>query len=308
METRRLEYFVVLARERSFRRAAEVLFISQPALSQQIRRLEQDVGTVLIDRSMHPIEVTPAGERLLVRSRRVLEELSEIEGVAEQARSGHVGQVKVGIAPSLMFSAVPDVVGKFRSAHPNVDVTLHREITPAILDQVAEQRLDVGVTFSQFSPHTLRWTKLYDDRFVVVVAERHRLAQLPALRMSDLREETFLMLVRRSAPDLHDATIAACAAVGFTPHAQDAGFQVEGAGYVDQIGLVGAGYGVAVIPAAVATLTIPGVVYRPLVEPELTLPTSMCRSPHLRNASADLFVSYAAEQLCGGRSSVSPSD
>lgn len=292
METRRLEYFVVLVREGSFRRAAEELYISQPALSQQIQRLESEIGAILIDRSVQPFELTPAGRRLLERSQRILDELGEIEGVAARARRGLVGKLRVGIAPSLMYSPIPAAIRRFRAAHPDIEVSLHRENTTAMLDQLGEQRLDAGLVFSTRGEDRLEFATLYDDSFVAVLPTGHRLAAKPVVKMADLREETFLMLTRRGVPDLHDAIIAACAQAGFSPRAIETAFHTAGAGYVDQIGLAGAGYGIALIPGAVATLVLDGVVYRPVVKPSVALPTAIGWNPASKNASVPILRDF----------------
>ncbi|GAA4180511.1 LysR family transcriptional regulator [Gryllotalpicola koreensis] len=296
METRRLEYFLTLAKERSFRRAARSLFISQPALSQQIQRLEQEIGAILIDRSVTPFELTEAGRALLDNSNRILEELRQIEGVASRAREGLVGKLRVGIAPSLMYSGLPDLIRKFRASHPDVHFTLLREETSTILELVHQQRMDVGLLFSQRTSVPLEWQKLYDDSFVVVLPEGHALTGRPAVGIADLASETFMLLQRRGVPDLHDAIISACANAGFSPRSKDVEFQAEGAGFVDQIGLVAAGFGIALIPAAVATLTIRGVVYRPLVKPSIMLPTSACWSVENKNPSISRFIEFCSSR------------
>lgn len=297
METRRLEYFVTLVRERSFRRAAAALYISQPALSQQIQRLEQEFGAVLIDRGVTPFELTPAGRRLLAKSQRILDELREIEDVAARARRGVVGRLKVGIAPSLMYSSLPGLIRSFRLELPEVDFSLQRVNTGAILELVDQQRMDLGMLFSQTAYGVLEWSKLYDDSFVVVLPIDHPLASQAAIEVGELRDEVFLMLTRRGVPDLHDAIIAACASAGFSPKSIDTDFQVEGAGYVDQIGLVAAGYGVALIPRAVATLSLASVAYRPLVKPAVSLPTSLCWRSESRNPAVTTFVEFCADAM-----------
>ncbi|MFD5863146.1 LysR family transcriptional regulator [Streptomyces chartreusis] len=297
METRRLEYFLVLARERSFRRAATALYISQPALSQQIRRLEQEIGATLIDRSVTPIQLTEAGRVLLEKANRIIDELHEIEGVTLRAQQGLLGKLRVGIAPSLMYSGLPDTIRRFRVAHPELQFTLLREHTPTILELVNQQRMDIGLVFSQQPNSPLSWTKLYNDSFVVVLPEGHPLAARKRVRMNELEHENFLLLVRRLVPDLHDAIISACAQAGFSPRSRETEFQAEGAGFVDQIGLVAAGFGVAIIPAGVATLAMRGVTYRPLVEPVVTLPTSACWNSKSSNASIERFIEFAASDL-----------
>lgn len=292
METRRLEYFAVLVREGSFRRAAEMLFISQPALSQQIQRLETEVGAVLIDRGVQPFELTPAGRELLDRGNRILAELGGMADVAKGVRRGHVGKLRVGIAPSLLHSGLPALIGRFRATHPGVDVSLRREDTWAIMDQLADQRLDIGLTFSPRGPAAVTFATLYEDSFVAVLPSGHRLTSEPSVRVSDLRSEAFLMIARLGLPDLHDAVISACGAAGFSPRVIDTGLNSTGAGYIDQIGLVAAGYGVALIPAAVATLAIEGAVYRPVTRPSVTLATSIGWNPSSPNTSIETLRSF----------------
>ena len=293
METRRLEYFVTLVHERSFRRAAEALYISQPALSQQIQRLERELGVQLIDRTVQPFDLTPAGNKLLAQSQTILDEVREIAETGTQARSGRVGKVKVGIAPSLLSTELPGMISAFRRAYDGVALSLHRDNTVHMHELLKERRLDAALLFSPPTHENLRAADLYTDTFVVALPAGHRLAALETVPLGQLAGENFLMLTRRGVPDLHDAVITACARAGFSPISVDTNLHADGAGYVDQIGLVGSGFGVAIIPSALTTLRVSSVVYRPLVKPKIALATSVAWRGDNHNATLEEFRRFA---------------
>lgn len=265
METRRLEYFVVLTSERNFGKAANRLLISQSALSQQIQRLERDVGAQLLDRSTVPFELTPAGERLLRHARRVLEGMAEIDGLSREARGGQLGRIRIGIVPSLLYSEIPAAIQAFRGAHSSVSVDMTISPTSDLYDMLQLAQLEAVFAYTRPSQEDLRFEEFYRDPYVVVLPADHRLAVNSAVDLRQLKNERILLSPRRDSAEAYDAILGACVASGFAAH----DISVERSSYTDQIGLVAAGMGISLLPSRLAHLNVPGVRMVELRSPRL---------------------------------------
>jgi DNA-binding transcriptional LysR family regulator len=285
METRRLEYFVVLTAEGTFSAAAARLQISQPALSQQIRRLEQEVGAQLIDRSVTPFELTPAGLQLLAHSRKLLVEVERIGALLTDARKGRVGRIRVGIVPSLLYGDIPGAIREFCRRHPQLEIRLARQSTAELIESVRIGQTDVGFLFTRPSLG-LSYSELYRDPYVAVLPAVHPLATRESLRLIELRDEEIMMFPRHGAPDAHDALIAACVEAGFSPqHTMS-----DGTTFTDQVGFVASGLGVSLLPGRLATVQLRDVVYRPVVDPPVYSITTIAWDSGQEDASRDVFI------------------
>ena len=293
METRRLEYFVVLTSERSFSSAAARLHISQPALSQQIRRLEADVGARLVDRSVTPFELTPAGVRLLAHSRNLLAEMEQIDGLLTDVRTGRVGRLRIGIVPSLLYGDVPGVIRTFSRHYPDVERKLFKQSTTELIDALVMGQTDVGFMYTKPRSVPLSHSELYRDPYVVVLPADHALAGRSEVRLIELRDEEIMMFPRHGAPEAHDALISACLSVGFSPHHT----MIDGTSYTDQIGFVGAGLGVSLVPSKLATIVTPDVVYRPVVDPPVQSIATIVWNPRQNDLTREIFVDACRRAL-----------
>jgi DNA-binding transcriptional LysR family regulator len=288
VETRRLEYFVVLTAERNFGRAAARLHISQPALSQQMLRLEKDVGARLIDRTVTPFELTPAGVRLLAHSRKLLDDMTEIDGLLTDARSGRVGRLRIGIVPSLLYGDLPLGIREFSRVYPDIEVILSKESTSDLVEMLQMVQIDVALMYTKPHGVGLNHSELYTDPYVVVLPDDHPLAAQETVDLIQLRYEDLLLFPRQGAPEAHDAMVAACIGVGFSPRH----IMIAGTSYTDQIGFVAAGLGVSLIPRRLATVSLEGVVYRPVVKPAFTSIATIVWNPSAIDLSKGLFVDW----------------
>jgi DNA-binding transcriptional LysR family regulator len=291
METRRLEYFLALAQEGNFTRAATRLGLSQPALSQQIRKLENELGVELVDRSRQPIGLTPAGRGLYARSHRMLEDVAGIKADALETRRGSMGRLRVGIAPSLLFSRLPQLIRSFLRANPKVEISVYRESTRNLIEMLEGGRADVILTFTRPTPSNITWRELYSDRYFAILPSDHRLAAQESVSLTQLRDEPFLMFNRSATPENYDAFISACVAADFTPRE----VFIQDAGFVDRIGLVGAGLGVGVIPGEIALRGLDGVVYRPIIDPQIDVITTISWSRSAFEATTTAFVKHCLQ-------------
>lgn len=298
METRRLEYFVALTAERNFARAAEWLHITQSALSQQIQRLEKDVGAQLIDRSVVPFRVTVAGERVLERARRVLREVEELAEVTEDVRGGRVGRVRIGVVHSLLYSQVPAAIQQFRIRHPGVEVDLRISPTGELYDALRLGQIEAAFVYTRPDDDDLHTDEIYEDPYVIVLPSAHRLAGADGLHLRQLRRERLLLSPRRHSTEAYDAILGACVNSGFSAH----DITVERSSYTDQLGLVAAGMGVSLLPRRLAVLHVPGVSMVPLLSPSLDSRLLIARHPDVIDSTRDRFALEVTRTLTGSES------
>ncbi len=263
MESRQLRYFVTVARERNFTRAAEKLHIAQPPLSRQIRQLEEECGVALFDRASRPLALTDAGRLIFEQAVQILDRLEEIKALAGRLRQAELTRFAIGFVPSTLYGYLPEVIRAFRAARPGVDLTL-LEMTS--LEQIAalkEGRIDVGFGRIPFEDPALERTLLRNERLAVALAPGHRLAaQAGALRLEDLAGETLVVYPKAPRPSYADQVLALFRDRGIRLHAAHEVAQLQTA-----LGLVAAESGVCIVPASVERLRRDNVVYRPLEAP-----------------------------------------
>lgn len=275
MEFRRLRYFVAVAEEMSFTRAAQRLHIAQPPLSIQIRALEQEVGARLFDRDQRHVFLTQAGKHLLERARRILASVEAAKAEVKCAELGEVGSLQVGYAASAMFtSALTSAIKRFQTAFPHVLLTLHEMTSLDQLNGLHYRTLDAGVIRQSDAalPSGIVVEKWYRSPLVAAMTNDHLLTKRKSIRISDLRDQPLIMYPRDSGIGLYWQVIRLCAAAGFRPQ-----IVREVQELTTIIGLVDAGVGIAVVPADTRSIHLPGVAYVPLRD---------------RNAFSTLYLAY----------------
>lgn len=260
MELRQLRYFVAVAEELHFRRAAARLHISQPPLSQQIRQLEEELGYPLLARTRRRVELTPAGEAFL-RDARAL--LSELDGAVEAARridAGQSGRLRVNFVGSALLSIVPGIVQRFRAARPSVEIELHERSTVEQMRAVGAGAVDIGLVRPPIEDvPELRTETVLQERTVAALPTGHELASLRRIPVRRLGSQPLVMFPRSQAPGFHDLLMSSMSAPG--THPQVVQYAPE---MLTIIGLVATGIGVSLVPASVTRLTLEGVTYRPV--------------------------------------------
>jgi DNA-binding transcriptional LysR family regulator len=260
VELRQLRYFVAVAEELHFRRAAARLHISQPPLSQQIAALEDEIGCRLLERTRRRVELTPAGEAFLRDARATLAELDVAVSTARAIDAGQEGVLRVGFVGSALLSIVPSTVQRFRRARPGVEIELRERSTVEQLRAVSTGLVDVGLVRSPIeTDESLHTEVVMRERTVAALPEGHPLARLRRVPLRRLASQPLVLFPRRQAPGYHDLLIGRLAATGSTPHVAQYAPEM-----MTIIGLVAAGIGVSPVPASVAHLAIDGVTYRPL--------------------------------------------
>ena len=257
IEARHLRYFVAVAEERGFRRAAQRLHLSQPPLSQQVAQLEARVGAQLLVRSRQGVALTRAGETFLRDARTVLADLDRAVESARRAGAGETGLVRVGFVGSAVYPVVPDVVRAFRAARPDVEVRLRELPTTAQVTALATGALDVGFARLPLDVPELAVERVARERVVAALPEGHPLTARREVGLEELAREPLIMFPRAQAPRFFDHLLASVAATGVVPRVVQEAPEMQ-----TIIGLVASGLGVSLVPASVSALALGGVVYR----------------------------------------------
>jgi DNA-binding transcriptional LysR family regulator len=268
VELRHLRYFVAVAEELHFHRAAERLHISQPPLSQQIRALEAELEVRLLDRNRRGVALTPAGGVFLAEARGIL---AAVDTAAESARSvarGAAGRLSVAFVGSAMHGTLPALLRAHRLAYPLVELALRELPTAAQLEALRGGRIDVGVIRPPVDEPDLVLETIHTEPVVVALPAGHPLAEREQVALADLLDEGFVLLARREAPGLHDSLNRALARAGGAPRVVQEVREMQ-----TVVGLVAAGLGVSLVPASVGGDAHAGVVFRPVAghPPEVAL-------------------------------------
>ena len=261
MELRHLRYFVTVAEELNFTRAAKRLGIEQPPLSQQIRQLEEEVGTSLFQRLPRGVALTGAGGSFLLDAREILERVRLATEHAQRVARGNLGRIRVGMINSAPFHPfVPRLIREFGQRYPEVTLSLEENTTPQLAEAVRDGSVDVALVRPLLGEATgLLIETLFDEEMVVALPEGHHLSRLTSLTLAALAQESFVLFPRPVGSGLYDEIISACRRAGFSPHI---GHEVRQVTSIAN--LVAADLGVSMVPASMQQVLSTGVVYRPI--------------------------------------------
>jgi DNA-binding transcriptional LysR family regulator len=262
MELRHLRYFVTVAEELHFGRAAQKLHLSQPPLSMQIKALEQELGVQLLLRTQRRVELTAAGEVFLEEAREILARVEQARSAALRAARGEVGELTVGFVTIADYNLLPQALSRFRAQSPGIRLVLREATTDVQLRELSEGRMDVGFLLSPVKDERLDVLPLLREPLVAALPERHSLARgRGPLALRRLADAAFILFPRHMAPGLYDDVVSFCRSAGFSPRVEQEAVQMQ-----TIVSLVSAGLGVALIPASLRHLGRTGVVYRRLRE------------------------------------------
>lgn len=194
MNLRALQYLTALADLRHFSRAAERCHVSQPTLSTQIRKLEEELEVQLVERHPRQVMLTPVGEEIVGRARTLLSEMDAIRAIARRSRDPHSGTVRIGIFPTLAPYFLPHVVPRIRQSFPRLTLRLYEEKTEDVIHMLGEGRLDAGLLALPLTEDWLESRTLFEEPFVLAVPENHPLASKREVLMEDLADQELLLL------------------------------------------------------------------------------------------------------------------
>ncbi|MEZ2130961.1 MULTISPECIES: LysR family transcriptional regulator [unclassified Sinorhizobium] len=264
MELRHLRYFLALAEERNFTRAAAKLGIGQPPLSQQIRDLEDEVGAALFHRVPHGAELTAAGAAFLIEAKVAVAAAEKAKLAAKRANRGETGRLSLGFTASATYNAiVSGTIRRFRNQWPDVRLSLAEMNSNVLTELVVRGELDAAfIRPGLGDPKGVRLKRIVDEAMLIALPVSHPLAKRERLPLAALAGEAFVLFPRTVGLSLYDDIAQAC---------RSAGFELSAAQEVPQIpsviNLVAANLGVSIIPASVAHIKLDGVTYRPIEGP-----------------------------------------
>lgn len=290
MNLRHLQFFVVLAQELNFSRAAERLHVAQPALSQQIRALEERLGTQLVDRTSRPLRLTEAGSYLAIEARQILATFEHATLGAREIGLGRRGWLGVGFTRSAMYSVLPPALKAFHRAWPDVELKLFEMLTEEQADALRDKRIHVGIGRQVPDIPGCATRTLLSEPLMAVLAPDHPLAARKQVQLTDLADSPLILYPQQPAAFFARFIEGLYRDAGVTPFVAQRADEIQTA-----IALVAAGLGVTYVAESVAKLGRPDVVYRPLrgaAASQLTTLSATFRSdeasPHLHAFLATL--------------------
>jgi DNA-binding transcriptional LysR family regulator len=258
MELRRLRYFLAVAEERHFGRAAARLGIAQPPLSRQVQALESDVGHALFDRSRRQIELTPAGAILVEHARRLVEATERAKLETRRVGRGEVGSLVVGYTSSIAYSGLTELLRAYRQQHPAVEIALHEASPQAVVDAIKARRMDVGFVRGPLADAALCVERVLDEPLLLAMPDDHPLRRRRIIEPASLANHPFVLFPRERSPWFYDHIIRLCRSAGFAP------LVAQSAPATDVVSLVAVGLGVAIVPESWRELRRERIVFRPI--------------------------------------------
>jgi len=288
MELRHIRYFLAVAEERHFTRAAAKVGIGQPPLSQQIKDLEAEIGTPLFHRVAHGAELTAAGEAFLEGVREIPTFAERATKAARRASRGETGSLRVGYTASSAFNAVvPAAIRAFRRVYADVDLTLEEANTTRLVAGLQDGSLDaVFLRPGAAGCEAFQLRLLSEEVMVVALPASHPVAAQDEVDLLILKDDQFLMFPRAIGPTLYDGIMSACREAGFEPKIGQLAPQIASI-----INFVAAELGVSIVPASMAQLQVSGVAYRPIAG---QAPTARVALAHRRGETSVVVRNFIA--------------
>src|SRR5579871_279007 len=262
MELRHLRYFIAVAEELHFGRAAERLCIAQPPLSQQIQQLERELGFLLFHRTQRRVQLTEAGQMFLEEARQTLANLEKAAQMGRRVARGEAGWLGVGFVGTATYEVLPAVLSAFRERYPGVELVLRELVSAKQAQALRDKRIHIGLARPALQEDDLVSEPLVREPLLAALPERHPLAEAEHLPLTALAAEPFVLFPRYPKPSYADFVISTCERAGFLPTVAQEAAEMQTA-----ISLVAAGLGVTLVPACVQRLRREGVAYRMLDAP-----------------------------------------
>jgi LysR family transcriptional regulator, hydrogen peroxide-inducible genes activator len=242
MEVHQLRYFCAVARQGTFTRASEVEHVAQPSLSQQILKLEAELGSRLFDRLPRSAKLTVFGKAFLPKAERILRELDEAKTELQEMAGNEKGDVAVGIIPTIAAYLLPKLLRGFAARHPLITVKIIEDITPTLLQRLHDGTIDMAVVALPIAGGELATEELFEEKFYAVLPKTHRRSSSKSISLTELNREPFLLL--KEGHCFRDSLIAACHKSKVTPSVV-----FESGQFATILAMVSAGMGVSAVPA-----------------------------------------------------------
>jgi DNA-binding transcriptional LysR family regulator len=285
MELRHLRYFVAVAEELHFSRAAERLHVAQPAVSEQVRKLEEALSVRLLNRTKREVSLTEAGATLLAEARRVLQQVERARLATHEARDRTTARLRIGYTPASLPTSVPKALQRLAASMKHLEATLEPAFALELIAAVRDERLDAAIVSLPAPTAGLRTTQLGRERAVAALPAGHRHAMRPAIRLDHLAPERIVLLPREASRPFYDAVLAACQSAALSPSlVETRGTCVEPA-----LLAVASGAGIGLLPESVADrYSTPGVRFVPIDGEQPAVSTGLVTrrdSTHLATAA-----------------------
>jgi len=261
MEFRHLRYFLALAEELHFGRAAKRLAITQPPLSLNIQQLEASVGARLFERDSKGVRLTAAGTAFRGSAQALLAQAEQARLLARGIDAGAIGRLRVGFVGSVLFRGMPQWLARYQTDHPGIEVALSELNSQDQLDALMRDELDLGFVHTQRVPAELATSLVHTDAFLACVPAAHALAKRRQVSLLQLRDAPFVLFSRQVSPDYYNRIVEMCGALGFYPNVHH-----EVRHWLSVVSLVAQGLGVSVVPAPLQRSGMAGAVFVPLQE------------------------------------------
>ena len=266
MELRHLRYFVTVAEELHFGRAAERLNMTQPALSKQIAGLEKELNVQLFARTKRTVQLTRAGLVLLDQAKQLLSQADEAVQLVQRTARGQEGTLAIGFTATATSTVLPALVRRFRDRYPNVELTMQELCTESQVSQLKEGKIDLAFLHPPIDERGLKTYPILEENFVAVLPKQHPLLRYECIPLKTLSSEALIIHPRQAGPVLYDGFIQLCQTLGFQPNIVQ-----EATSFHSRVCLVAAGIGITFVPESAQALVGPDVICRPLADCPISL-------------------------------------
>ena len=293
MEFRHLRYFLMLAEELHFGRAAQRLAISQPPLSLNIQQLEASVGATLFTRNSRGVQLTTAGQAFVSAARALLAQASAAAREARDVAEGQSGQLQIGFAGTMLYCGLPQILSRFQLSHPRLRLVLRELSSSEQLSELLRDRLDVGFVHTPRVPPGFEQILVASQPLVACLPDKHPLAQATSLRLQDLQGQSLVVVSRTVSPDYHERILQCCEHAGWMPQVVH-----ELRHWLSVVSLVSQGQGAALVPQALQQSALAGAVFVPLQDVDVRYDTRcLWRSDRDQTALQDFVRAVQAFSL-----------
>ena len=291
MEVHQLRYFCAVARHGTFTRASEVEHIAQPSLSQQILKLEAELGARLFDRLPRSAKLTVFGKAFLPKAESILRELQEAKSELREMSGNEKGEVVVGIIPTIAAYLLPRLLDGFAARHPLVSINVVEDITPTLLQRLHEGTIDMAIAALPIAGGELASEELFEEKFYAVLPEKHRAASRASISLAELDNEPFLLL--KEGHCFRDSVIAACQKAKISPSVV-----FESGQFATILAMVSSGMGISAVPA-MAVKPQPGCKFVPISGKHSTRKVGIVTSRHRYQGRAQRLLMEQIRGVCG---------
>lgn len=293
MELRHLRYFIAVAEELHFTKAAERLHIAQPPLSQQIQQLEAELGVKLFERkTKRQVQLTEAGKVFLQEAYQLLVQLETAVALTQKTGRGETGQLRIGFTSLVIYDLLPLILRQFREQFLEVELVLLELTTSKQEQALRDSLIHVGFAHPPLEDDTLSYKCIHSETLVVALSSTHSLAEKEHICVQSLLSEPLIMFPRYLAPGLYDRIMSLFQQRNFKPNITQEAIQMQ-----TIIGLVSAGMGVAITPSSLQNLQRSGVVYRPILEEVPVIETAIIWQQNNLTPIVENFLQFTQKAI-----------